>query len=219
MQNMDLVLIQDLGMLFPSEASNRKVRYGLYKCFCGNEFKTSIQRAKHGYTISCGCYKNTKLRIHGMTKHRLYNVWNCMMQRCNNPKNTNYKHYGERGIKVCDEWLDINNFINDMDDLYVKGLTLDRIDVDGNYEPSNCRWTTMTVQHRNTRLLNSKNTSGYRGVSFDKSRNKFEAYIYINKKRKRLGRFTNALESAYAYDDYVIKNNLENPLNLKKRSR
>ena len=88
---------------------------------------------------------------HGGRKTRLYNVWCAMKERCNNPHNKRYENYGGKGIKVCDEWK--NDFATfrswAMENGYDDGLTIDRIDTDGNYEPSNCRWVTHKVQNRN----------------------------------------------------------------------
>lgn len=134
-----------------------------------------------------------------------------MMHRVYNQKDPHYKSYGGRGILVCKRWHTINNFIIDMYPTYQKGFTLDRVDNDGNYEPSNIRWATHNIQCRNTRKLMSTNTSGYRGVSFD--RNKYTSVIHVNKKRIRLGRFNTALEAAIAYDKYVIENGLEHTIN------
>ena len=106
-----------------------------------------------------------------------------MGDRCHNPKNSRYENYGGRGIKVCDRWLDINNFIEDMYPSYQESLTSDRIDVNGNYEPDNCRWATNQVQGRNSRDICKSNTSGYRGVTLHKEINKWGARIKVKKKR------------------------------------
>ena len=151
----EIILLKDLGMLYPNENSKQKRRYGLYKCYCGNEFKTLVYYVKTKHTKSCGCNKN--IIIHGFVNHPLYNTWNGMIQRCTNKNAQNYKDYGERGIIICNEWLDIANFINDMYPTYVHGLTLDRENHLGNYEKSNCRWTTKNVQSRNTRKIYSSN--------------------------------------------------------------
>ena len=103
-----------------------------------------------------------------------------MKTRCYNIKCREYKNYGARGIQVCDRWLDINNFIEDMYPSYQEGLSLDRIDVDGNYEPDNCRWATYNIQQHNTRDICSNNTSGLRGVCINK--NKWEAKIMVSNK-------------------------------------
>ncbi len=136
------------------------------------------------------------------------------MQRCHNPNSTKYKDYGGRGIDVCERWKDIKNFIDDMYPSYQEGLTIDRIDVNGNYEPSNCRWVEDVVQKRNTRKLQKNNTSGYRGVYFDKYANKWSVIIGVNKKKIKIGYFKTAEEGARAYDKYVIVNNLEHPTNF-----
>ena len=125
-----------------------------------------------------------------------------------------YKDYGGRGITVCERWHSIENFIEDMYPTYIEGLSLDRINVDGDYEPNNCRWVTKSIQARNTRLLMSTNTSGFRGVCWDKRVEKWRAYLSIKGKRIHLGYFDTPEEGAIAYNNYVIENNLEHTLNL-----
>ena len=136
-----------------------------------------------------------------------------MVARCNNKNDKDYINYGGRDISVCNRWLDVKNFIADMYPTFEEGLTLDRIDVNGNYEPSNCRWATKTVQARNTRVLSKKNKTGYRGVSFDKGTKKFRAFIGLGTKLKALGSFNTPIEAAIAYDSYIIENMLEHSLN------
>lgn len=211
-QKKELVLLEDLGMLYPNENSKRKYRFGIYRCYCGNEFNSQIRHIKSGNTKSCGCGKG--YHTHGLTNHRLYNIWHHMMNRCFNPKSKVYKYYGERGISVCEEWQDINNFISDMDSTYTDGLSIDRIDVNGNYEQSNCRWATKETQSRNTRLLMVTNTSGYRGVSFNKKNNKFIARITVSSKTIYLGCFDEAIDGAKAYNEFVVSNKLEHTLNI-----
>lgn len=206
---MSLILIKDLGMKYPTEKSSRKHRFGLYKCFCGVEFEAITNAVKRKHTKSCGCLNI----VHNLTNHRLYNIYNSMIKRCTQENDLRYKYYGARGISVCDRWLNINNFIEDMYPSYIDGLTLDRIDVNGNYCKENCRWTTMLLQARNTRRLRSTNKSGYRGVS--KNHNKWATTITVNYKKIRIGVFKCRLEAAYAYDKYVIDGNLEHTLNFK----
>jgi hypothetical protein len=135
-----------------------------------------------------------------------------MIQRCNNQKHKYYNDYGARGITVCDEWLDINNFINDMFPSYQEGLSIDRIDNNKGYSKDNCRWTTKSIQARNTRVLQKNNTTGYRGVVY--YGNKFKTIIGINSQSIKIGIFNTSLEAAKAYDNYVILHNLEHTRNF-----
>ena len=208
------ILIEDLGMLYPTKNSKQKTRFGLYKCgFCGNKFKTHTNSIKNKNTKSCGCYSkritketNTK---HGLKATRLYNTWGNIKKRTLNPENISYQYYGGRGITICDEWLDVQNFYDwAMSNGYSDELSIDRIDSDGNYEPSNCRWTTSIIQNRNRKILKN-NKSGYTGVFFRKDTNKYLAQIGVNKKQIRLGSFPTAEEAVKAYNNYIIENNLE----------
>ena len=204
------ILIKDLGLKYPTEKSRQRYRYGLYQCqYCGKEFEAMVYHIKMEHTKSCGCLHIKRSTKHGYYLHDLYSTWDNMCRRCNNPKHKEYKNYGARGIKVCDRWMDVGNFIEDMYPSWVEGLTLDRVDVNGNYEPDNCRWVTNEIQHRNTRDIQSNNTSGFRGVSWDKRRNKWVVSITVNNKQINLGRYQTALEGAKRYESYVRVNNLE----------
>lgn len=130
----------------------------LCKCECGNETIAESHSLLSGKKLSCGCLLVTLHKTHGMAKTRLYNVWNIMKQRCCNPNNKNYKQYGERGIKVCEEWQ--NSFEcfykwalnNGYDEQAQRGkTTIDRINNNGNYEPTNCRWVTQKENCQNRR--------------------------------------------------------------------
>lgn len=135
-------------------ANNKPMRRWLCKCDCGNTIVTSRQNLRKGDTKSCGCYKlqSTKERMttHGESKSILYKRWKAMRKRCQNPNNSDYPHYGGRGIKVCDEWQDYLKFKEwALSHGYSDDLSIDRIDVDGDYEPSNCRFITMQEQCNN----------------------------------------------------------------------
>ena len=210
------ILIEDLGMMFATENSKRKHRYGLYKCgFCGNEFKANTYNINSGHNKSCGCYhKKIKSeginRKHNLSNTRLYNTWSKLKNRVLNPKDKQYNDYGGRGITICDEWKnDFKSFYDwAMENEYSDKLSIDRIDNDGNYCPENCRWATKTIQSRNQRIRKD-NTSGYRGVCYNKGNNKYVAQIKVNNKNKKLGYFQTVIEGAIAYNNYIIENNLE----------
>lgn len=129
--------------------SKHNANLWLCKCNCGNERQVIASNLRTGKSLCCGCRKlKTK---HGMCGTPTYTSWEAMRARCNNPKNVDYHSYGGRGIKVCERWASFVNFLADMDER-PEGMTLDRIDNDGNYEPGNCRWTTKEVQRDNSTL-------------------------------------------------------------------
>lgn len=125
---------------------------------------------------------------HNKTNTSEYMAWAHMLQRCTNKKDKSYKHYGGRGISVCDRWLKFENFYVDMGDRPDKKLTLERIDNDKGYYPENCKWATRCEQQRNHRI-DKKNVTGITGVSWDSQRKKYVAGIAVNGKTVFLGRF------------------------------
>lgn len=131
-------------------------------CSCGREGVFSGPSLRSGNTKSCGCASHelleTRNHKHGQCKRgeraSENAIWSAMKQRCSNPNNRDYRLYGGRGISVCDRWLEsFDNFMADMGNRPSPAHSIDRIDNDGNYEPSNCRWATKSVQNRNTRRI------------------------------------------------------------------
>lgn len=129
----------------------------LCKCDCGNEIiKTARQLREGTYPLCKECRKTRKVHVNrknqGKSGTRLYSIWSGMKRRCYDNRADSYKNYGQRGIKVCDEWMEFENFEKWANlSGYSNDLSLDRIDNDGNYEPSNCRWADDETQRNNTR--------------------------------------------------------------------
>lgn len=122
------------------------------RCDCGKfPHIALINSMKSGRTTSCGCQQKRIATKHGLYRSMLYRKWNAMRARCNNPKSSRYKEYGGRGISICDRWKTLHAFIDDMGPTYFSGAEIDRKDVNGNYEPSNCRWLTHVEQASNKR--------------------------------------------------------------------
>lgn len=145
-----------LTALYRLHNYHKKGVYWLCACECGNITIVHAGHLPNEHTKSCGCLNreptkgNTK---HGKTNIRLFHIWVTMKQRCYNKRHKHYKDYGARGIAVCDEWKDDFQAFYDwsMNNGYDDSLTIDRIDVNGNYEPSNCRWVDIITQNNNKR--------------------------------------------------------------------
>ncbi len=162
MSNLKDITGQKFGRLIAIERTNNRNGTSYiwkFKCDCGNEHFVPINRVIRGSTQSCGCLRRELSRLgskgkgnlkHGMRWTREYRIWLGMLDRCRNPKNKNFKSYGGRGIKVCDRWHKFENFYEDMGNS-PKGLSIHRVNNDGNYCKENCIWTDSKTQAKHSR--------------------------------------------------------------------
>lgn len=197
-------------LLVIGETEERRSGAVVWRCLCdcGNETLVPSSSLVKLKTQSCGCLGLQRLdegRVvtHGASNSYEYGSWKTMKARCLNPNNKRYPRYGGRGILVCDEWLNsFESFLEDMG--YAgEGLTLDRIDVDGNYCPENCRWADIYTQNFN-QGMRKNNSSGKTGVSWSDERQKWVASICLNNKPTSLGRFDTYEEAVAAREKAEI---------------
>jgi hypothetical protein len=187
----------------------------LWKCLCacGTEKLVVSGNLVSGASASCGCLtvESTRKRstTHGHTKDGKltpeYQSWKAMLKRCTEVNGKSYVNYGGRGIKVCERWSNsFEDFFEDIGEKPTLKHTLDRIDVNGNYEPSNCKWSTYQEQSRNQRL-SKRNTSGVRGVAWNKRDKRWVPTIKANGISIRLGSFTDKEKAIEARKQAELK--------------
>lgn len=162
-------------------------------CDCGKTHIVYSCHLRSGHTKSCGCLSvETAIKTfttHGKSNTPEYTCWEGIINRCYNKSNRSYRNYGGRGISVCKRWR--NSFINFLNDMGLKpnpNLTIERINNNRNYNVTNCKWTTHTIQSRNQRKRKD-NASGVVGVSWCNSKSKWTAHIGLNNKQIMIGRF------------------------------
>lgn len=215
-------LIKDLGFLYPSENSKKRVRFGMYECpACKSPTKIATTRVTTGRAKSClSCSKKKFLSnstTHCMSGTRLYITHKNMIGRCYKPKDSNYRLYGERGIRVCAEWHDRETFFKwALSNGYTDCLTIDRINADGNYTPENCRWADLKAQAQNRRKRKycSSQFIGIRKLKCGV----FESRVMIDGKRHHIGRFKSEHEAALERDKFIIASgNIYSKLNILTR--
>ena len=176
------------------------------QCDCGQTITTLGHSLRGGHCQSCGCTRNEKItnlrKTHGESNTRLFSIWMCMRQRCSDKNNTDYASYGGRGISVIDEWEHDFTTFRDwaMENGYDDSLTLDRIDVNGNYEPSNCRWADAYTQAANKRNAHLVEYHGEVGALDPMCRK-----LNINSKTVRLRMRKSGLSFEDAVDGYEYR--------------
>jgi len=188
-----------------------------FRCDCGTEQNIRLDSVRRGQTQSCGCLNleaasdtgrktivnaiaanrtnGWPSRTHGKSRTPIHRTWRAMLNRCYNQNVPEYRYYGGRGISVCERWHKFENFYADVGDR-PNGLSIDRINNDGNYEPGNVRWATRLQQARNRREYSGK--SGFKGVYPTKD-GKFRALIEFKGKRLTLGRWSTPADAGATY--------------------
>ncbi len=201
------MVIKDFGWVYDSITHLRKKRVILFRCECGHEWETStgsvLAAKRDGRVLRCRkCRTNTSKKCattHGGVGTRLYRTWTGMKSRCLNPNNKSFKNYGGRGIEIQKEWLAFPVFRGWANSSgYSDSLTIERVDVNGNYCSDNCTWIPLSEQAKNTRYLKNPKTG--------------EKYIYPGRKegqyvvqvgRKSLGRFRNINDAIKCRDNFI----------------
>ncbi len=211
-------MIEDLGYQFAKPTSKKPVHQAIWECpYCKKHFKASVPNVKRNNTYSCGCYQRRRAgeshRTHGLCEFKDFKVWQNIVNRTTNPKAPKFEHYGGRGIRMCDEWLNnpeaFIDYIWRLPDYRKEGYTLDRINPDGNYEPGNLRYANRHIQGTNKSAIRRTNTSGYEGVDYvKKTINHWQSRIVVNKKAIYLGCHATPEKAAIARNNYIIEHNL-----------
>lgn len=169
----------------------------LCQCDCGNQVIVRRCNLVNGFSTSCGCNRieHPNHLQHGLSNTRIHNIWDGMKDRCTNPNSVSYSNYGGRGITICDEWR--NNFLSfynwSIENGYADNLSIDRIDVNGNYEPENCRWADAKTQANNARR---NHTLTYHGKTMTISQWADEKGMSYSKLKSRINKCGWSVEKA-----------------------
>ena len=184
--------------------THTKHRRVVVRCACGTEKECFLTVLRGGDAVSCGCYHYESLSTHGETSTPLYRTWSNMKSRCYDVNAKYYPEYGGRGITVCAAWReDFMTFKNwAIQNGFMQGLTLDRTNNMGQYNPTNCRWASRTTQQRNRRPQKGS-SSQYIGVSYNTKIHKWAASIKHSGKSYNLGQYPQEIDAAIARDRYI----------------
>ncbi len=184
------------------------------RCDCGSERDMSSSNFKRKKNASCGCMIIPGIKLaqttHGMSKTRPFIIWSTMISRCYNPNDKDFSRYGGRGIRACEGWRQFSNFWAEMSNGYGDDLSIERVDVNGNYEQSNCTWIPMSEQYKNRRpssewkAVGRPNPTGVRGV-IQAPNGKWLARITLTQDGKHtsrhLGTFLTKEEAGVAFQE------------------
>lgn len=211
------IIGQRFGRLVVLENTNQKAHGStVHKCVCdcGNIILVPNSYLTGGHTKSCGCLSRETHTTHGKSDTRLYSIFSSMKRRCYLKTDLAYKDYGGRGITICDEWLDDFSTFYDwaLSHGYTDNLTIDRIDVNGNYEPMNCRWIERGEQPKNTRRNIVISYCGETHILSDWSRKMGIPMTTLSRRYKQF----NDLEIVFYKGDVRCK---KNNLNKQKASK
>lgn len=200
-------------LLVNSRAENRGKRvWWNCLCDCGIEVQIRADSLKSGHAKSCGCWNNEALKNrasnHGLSQSTEYKIYYAMQQRCYGESFHQYSDYGGRGIEVCDRWMEDapQGFMNFLEDMGKKpeGKSLDRVNVDADYSPENCKWTDYSTQVFNQRRRN-KNTSGRTGVDWNVRLNKWQVRIRRDNVQHYLGLYSDFSQAVKVREEAELK--------------